>query len=115
MKVSVPSGFTISELTTRGGASNEIVVDMVKAAFTDYKLTIKGTGNLKLTFAAPVKGRFFLDEVKVQKVGSETGIVTNTYHPTPDNRYYTLDGRALNGMPTQKGIYIFNGKKVLVK
>ena len=29
--------------------------------------------------------------------------------------YYTLDGRRLNGEPTQKGVYIHNGRKVVVK
>ena len=29
--------------------------------------------------------------------------------------WYTLDGRKLQGMPTQKGLYIVNGKKVVVK
>ena len=29
--------------------------------------------------------------------------------------WYTLDGRRLNGQPTQKGIYINNGKKFMVK
>jgi hypothetical protein len=34
-----------------------------------------------------------------------------------DNRdaWYTLDGRKLSGKPTQKGIYVNSGKKVLVK
>ena len=29
--------------------------------------------------------------------------------------WYTLDGRKLSGKPTQKGIYVNSGKKVLVK
>lgn len=29
--------------------------------------------------------------------------------------WYTLDGRKLNGMPTVKGMYINNGKKVVIK
>ena len=29
--------------------------------------------------------------------------------------YYSLDGRRLNGKPTTKGIYIHNGKKVVIK
>ena len=29
--------------------------------------------------------------------------------------WYTLDGRKLNGMPIKKGVYLFNGKKVVVK
>lgn len=32
-----------------------------------------------------------------------------------NGRYYTLDGRVLQGRPTQKGVYIMNGKKVVVK
>ena len=29
--------------------------------------------------------------------------------------WYTLDGRKLNGKPTKKGLYIHNGKKVVIK
>ncbi len=29
--------------------------------------------------------------------------------------YYTLDGIRLTGKPTQKGIYIVNGRRVVVK
>ena len=30
-------------------------------------------------------------------------------------RWYTLDGRCLSGKPTTKGLYIVNGKKVVIK
>ena len=29
--------------------------------------------------------------------------------------YYTLDGRKLEGKPTQKGVYIMNGKKIVIR
>ena len=29
--------------------------------------------------------------------------------------WYTLDGRKLSGKPTKKGLYIYNGKKTVVK
>ena len=32
-----------------------------------------------------------------------------------DGNYYTIDGRRLNGKPTQRGLYIINGKKVVIK
>ena len=32
-----------------------------------------------------------------------------------DNRWYNINGQVLNGKPTQKGIYINNGKKYIVK
>ena len=31
-----------------------------------------------------------------------------------DNRYYTIDGRRVE-QPTQQGVYIVNGRKVVVK
>ena len=32
-----------------------------------------------------------------------------------ENVYYTLDGRKLQGKPTKRGLYIFNGKKIVIK
>ena len=45
-----------------------------------------------------------------------TGIVTVfSDEPTTTNSIYTLDGRRLQGQPTQRGIYIYNGKKTIIK
>ena len=33
----------------------------------------------------------------------------------PDGPWFTLDGRKLSGKPTQRGIYVVNGQKVLIK
>ena len=46
-----------------------------------------------------------------------TGILTTNFtNPTnSDNEWYSLDGRKLNGKPTAKGIYINNGRKVVIK
>ena len=33
---------------------------------------------------------------------------------TTDN-YYTVDGKLVKGQPTQKGIYVVNGRKVVIK
>ena len=47
---------------------------------------------------------------------SLTGInVPVSIDGAPSGDYYTLDGLKLEGKPTKKGIYILNGKKVLVK
>lgn len=32
-----------------------------------------------------------------------------------DNCWYDLQGRKLSGRPTQKGIYIYKGKKQIIK
>ena len=45
-----------------------------------------------------------------------TGInIIDNNQKTQDNAWYSLDGRKLNDKPTQKGIYINNGKKVVIK
>ena len=45
-----------------------------------------------------------------KSIENETLIIDDT-----TNEWYTLDGRRLNGKPTQKGIYIVNGRKIVVK
>ncbi len=46
-----------------------------------------------------------------------TGIIstTNYTNDTNSDAWFTLDGRKLSGKPTAKGLYIVNGKKVIVK
>ena len=47
----------------------------------------------------------------------ETGILstTNFTNFTNSDAWYSLDGRKLNGKPTTKGLYINNGRKVVIK
>jgi len=46
-----------------------------------------------------------------------TDIAAITSKPADANRnsWYTLDGRKLQGAPAKKGIYLLNGKKVIVR
>jgi len=32
-----------------------------------------------------------------------------------DNKWYTIDGRRLNGKPSRRGIYIFNNQKIVIR
>ena len=47
--------------------------------------------------------------------GETVGIDAIHQSPVTNNQYYTLDGRMLQGEPTQKGVYIQNGKKRIIK
>jgi hypothetical protein len=50
--------------------------------------------------------------------GEETGIISvhdSGFTVNGSDMWYTLDGRKLQGKPTQRGIYINNGKKVVIK
>ena len=44
-----------------------------------------------------------------------TGIDNSLSDMDTDAHWFTLDGRRLNGKPTQKGIYVVNGQKVVIK
>jgi len=48
--------------------------------------------------------------------GDASGITTLlSDEPTTASGIYTLDGRRIEGQPTQKGVYIVNGKKTIIK
>ena len=58
---------------------------------------------------------FVIDE---ENEGDETTAISNIAASDTmdgDGSFYTIDGRRLMGIPTQKGIYIQKGKKVVVK
>ena len=44
-----------------------------------------------------------------------TGIATTDYTDSTDSVWYDLNGRKLDSKPTKKGLYIKNGRKVVVK
>ena len=48
-------------------------------------------------------------------LGAVTGVKDIHREPSTADRYFTLDGRMLNGKPSHPGIYIVGGKKVVVK
>jgi hypothetical protein len=65
---------------------------------------------IEYTLTKAANGALTLSEAKLV-----TGI-KNIEVPTPQkysNAWYTIDGRRLNGEPSQRGIYIHNGHKVL--
>ena len=45
----------------------------------------------------------------------ETTSLTPNPSPQGEGSWYSIDGRKLEGKPTQKGLYINTGRKVLIK
>ena len=45
---------------------------------------------------------------------SATGIKTTDFTDSSTGAWFGIDGRPLNGKPTAKGIYIHNGRKVVL-
>ena len=85
---------------------------MTSGEWTTHTAKLTGTGNVRLKFT-PGK-RFFLDEVLV-KPQQSTGIMTVERTASHADVYFTLDGRRVNGLPSKKGLYILNGKKVVLR
>ncbi len=44
-----------------------------------------------------------------------TDISVNTESQTTDGKWYTVDGRRIEDRPTSKGVYIVDGRKIIVK
>lgn len=47
--------------------------------------------------------------------GDKTNYIRDLQQPTDNGQWFTIDGRRLDGKPTAKGLYINNGKAVVVK
>lgn len=69
-------------------------------------------------------GKCYLDLSGTSYFGAPLRLdITPTSIDTPEKtlndlnngKWYTLDGRQIQGVPTQKGIYIVNGKKIIIK
>lgn len=101
-------------LSVEGGTVEPAELTLEKGNWTDYTMTLTGTGHIKVTFAQ-TQGRFFLDEVVVnapettaiQGVRTQPSTVNPQCIYTLDGRYVGTDVNALG-----RGIYIINGKKV---
>ena len=62
------------------------------------------------------KANYWKQFKEIIEMESPTGISTvNTGQSNADTHWFTLEGFKLNSQPVQKGIYIRNGKKVVIK
>ena len=95
---------------------NPDTVTLSNNEWTTHTIKITGTGASRIVLT-PSNNRFFLDELQVVAPHTTTGMMPiNAQHTTLNTQqYYTLDGRKLSVKPTQKGIYLVNGKKVVIK
>ena len=96
---------------------------MKNQQWNEHHTTVTGHGWVKLLFYGNSK-RFFLDEVIIRK---KVGIATSDKYQVSSDKYqvssdkyqvssegwYTIDGRKLNGMPRENGVFIRNGKKIV--
>ncbi|MBQ9641834.1 MAG: BspA family leucine-rich repeat surface protein [Bacteroidaceae bacterium] len=82
------------------------------AAFHAYFQLQKG---YSIATSGSAKIRNFVMNFDGEDDGTATGIASLPEDTKDAATWYTLDGRRLSGQPTQKGIYINNGKKFMIK
>ena len=105
-------GTTLTLSTTSDAITiDPVEVQMPKGEWGEFTVTLTGTGELSLNFLA--SKRFFLDEVLV--VG-KTSAITERPAAVADEAttVYDLQGRRHTAR-LSKGLYIVNGKKVVVR
>lgn len=92
--------------------------DKVKAA--PFRAYLEYTGNGKLSMNAPSRDGESADNLPSSMkviIVSSTGTPTQigTLYFDGEDVWFGLDGSRLEGRPTEKGIYINNGRKVVIK
>jgi hypothetical protein len=120
--------YTADELTTIN-AKNKLKVKDTDWDLTEYPAIIylfyKGEFVLNAAGTLPA-GKVYLDLRDTSTPTPAPSLTLSTDDTTEveevrgkmedkgDERWYTLDGRMLQGKPTQKGLYIRNGRKVVI-
>ena len=80
-----------------------------------YSLVASLGDDTDLLLSGP--GTMYTGGAHAKSFDEATGVETinNSQLTINNDGWYTINGVKLNGKPTEKGIYIFNGKKVVVK
>ena len=104
-------------LLIAGDQSKEMVgTGNVETATVEFTVAAEAPVKLGLKLQNTTATWVNFDNFTLQKK-TTTGIETINREPLTVNQHawYTLDGRKLNGAPNQRGIYIHNGKKMVVR
>ena len=95
---------------------------------TDKSILLVGEGSTLYypeagAFVGAQRAYFLLEGIEVEAMQSnaigfrfgDATRINNVLTPVSSAVYYDLSGRCINGQPTEAGIYIVNGKKVVIK
>jgi len=101
----------------------ELCEEVFASAQPLFYLSIAGDKQKAIWFAIERDGEIVAttDEVMTFKTND---VIGSPDEPTPisfvhtayeNGQWYTIDGKQLSKKPTQRGVYIFNGKKIIMK
>ena len=101
-----------------GEDANQVGYFLINEALYGVNITLMDGANFRIaeagTYTFELINEAKAPMLKVTKA-EETGINTVGVDAKADNAYYNLLGVKFNSMPTTPGIYIHNGKKVVIK
>lgn len=105
-----------------GGSQKQSVTDayVLNDEGNNFKTTASGTVPAFQAYFYPSSHNLQADALAIGFVGHDeaTGIVeltTDNGQESADDAWYTINGVKLTGEPTEKGIYIYKGKKIAIK
>ena len=111
------SPFSIVESGATGsdqGNKNEILL-MTKGNKIGYSKNPRTLKCFRCHFYVPTNGGQQAHSIEVDFGEGEATALSEELRVKSEDVYYTLDGRKLEGKPTAKGMYIVNGRKVIIK
>ena len=85
----------------------DMAINAAKAKLSDVTATKSDLDDAKQTLESAVATIKQAIATGIEEMEVSGGVEGATY--------YTLDGRKLDGKPTKKGVYIVNGRKVVIK
>ena len=96
--------------TGNGTSSSEMPAGSPRKVYFPVELT-PGEADNTWTFTMPTSD---VVEVSVEYETIPTSIESRTdEEPSKKESWYTIDGRKLNGKPSQRGVYVRNGRKIV--
>lgn len=118
--VTIPEGSNLLKVVTAEGGLAVALTQVYIFSLGEFVLTKEGTMS---------KGKFYLDNPNYStpapsrgslRIVSDdtTGINTSLYLDTDSHHsdtWYTIGGQKLNKKPTRKGLYLQNGRKIVIK
>jgi hypothetical protein len=94
------------------GTNNTLYYPQTGAHINAFRAYFQLNGISASDLSAKNVKMFFGDESPTDGVGEVQG---SQFKVQGEDTWYDLDGRRLSGKPTQKGIYVNNGRKVVMK
>ena len=88
---------------------------MSSVEWETVKLTFENVASNPVVTIATTAKRVFIDKIAIRGVSSASMLGPSILVGSSDNTYYNIGGQRFSSYPTRPGIYIYNGRKIIVR